>query len=102
MKETFKSVSNNQIGYCLIDGADAPWTSHKPDHWLASSMFVFDTFGDGNCQHSLERLATAKDAEDLFLSLATHIISHIGDWEQRECNDISYSFPDIGADKLAR
>lgn len=73
---TFKSVSQGNVRYVVTKGHydhnDSNFYS-SPGSYVSNTCLQYDTFGDGEVQHTPEYLVPAQQIEDFMVSLALYI-----------------------------
>ena len=75
-KITFKSIGKENIRYVVhkdhYNISDGNFY-HNPSAYVGNTCFQYDTYADGDTQHSAEWLVSAQDLEDFTVSLALFI-----------------------------
>ena len=72
----FKSIKRgNKIGYSLNAGTSNKFEGfyNNPSRYVSGNIIQFETYGDGNTQHSSGYGVTVEDMKDCLASLAIHI-----------------------------
>lgn len=75
-KITFKSQTHSNIRYVVAkDHYDMPNNNfyNSPGCYVDNTCFQYDTYEDGDVQHTPEHLVSATDMEDFMVSLALYI-----------------------------
>ena len=79
MQFNFKSLTRNGIGYTFEDGTTSTpsYFYQNPQGYVSNVLYEFQTYNDGNVQHSQEVCVQATYYMDAMSSLADHLLNNL-------------------------